>query len=64
LQGEIRKIKHQNVDGENRKGEEVEAWLLEIINYFQLHNYSSNLEARVSIYHLQEKDSMWWNQLK
>jgi hypothetical protein len=55
LQGELRKLKPPNFDGENKKGEEVEAWLLEIRKYFQLHNYSSNLEARVSIYHLQGK---------
>jgi hypothetical protein len=56
LQGELRKLKPPNFDGENKKGEEVEAWLLGIRKYFQLHNYSSNLEARISIYHLQGKD--------
>jgi hypothetical protein len=30
LQGELRKFKPQNFDGENRKREEVEAWFLEI----------------------------------
>jgi len=29
-----------------------------------LHNYSSNLEARIATYHLHGKDAMWWDQLK
>jgi hypothetical protein len=37
------------------------AWLR---RYFQLHNYSSNLEARIATYHLHGKDAMWWDQLK
>jgi hypothetical protein len=37
------------------------AWNQEI---FSLHSYSSNLEAMISIYHLQGKASMWWDQLK
>jgi hypothetical protein len=32
--------------------------------YFHLHDYSSNQETRIVIYHLQEKASMWWDQLK
>jgi hypothetical protein len=30
--------------------------------YFQLHNYSSHAEGRISIYHLKGKESMWWDQ--
>jgi hypothetical protein len=29
-----------------------------------LHNYSSNLEARIATYHLHGKDAVWWDQLK
>jgi hypothetical protein len=42
LQGELRKIKPPSFDGENKKGEDVEAWLLGMRKYFQLHNYSPN----------------------
>jgi hypothetical protein len=31
--------------------------------YFQLHNYSSQEEGRISIYQLKGKASMWWDQL-
>jgi hypothetical protein len=34
------------------------------MRYFQLHNYSSNLEAKISTYHLHGKVAMWWDQLK
>jgi hypothetical protein len=34
LQRELRKIKPPNFNGEHRKGEEVEAWLLEMKKYF------------------------------
>jgi hypothetical protein len=64
LQGEIRKLKTPTFDGENKRGNDVETWLLGIKKYFQLHSYSSNLEAKVAIYHLHGKASMWWNQWK
>jgi hypothetical protein len=34
LQGELRNIKPPNFNGEHRKGEEAEAWLLEMKKYF------------------------------
>jgi hypothetical protein len=64
LQGEIGKVKPSSFDGEHREGEYVEAWLLGMIKYFLLHNYSSNLKAKIVIYPLLGKDSMWWDQLK
>jgi hypothetical protein len=64
LQGELRKLKPPYFDGEHRKGEEVEAWLLGMRKYFQLHDYPSNVEAKIATYHLQGKSSMWWDQLK
>jgi hypothetical protein len=64
LQGELRKIKPPSFDGENRMGEDVESWLLGMRKYFQLHDYPSHVEARIAVYHLQGKASMWWDQLK
>ena len=55
LQGELRKIKPLNFNGDHRKGEEAKAWLLEMKKYFQLHDYPSWVEAIISIYHLQGK---------
>jgi hypothetical protein len=61
LQGELRKIKPPTFDGENKMGEDAKAWLLGIRKYFLLHNYPSNLEAKITI---QGKYSNWWDQLK
>jgi hypothetical protein len=55
LQGELRKLKPPSFDGEREREDDVEAWLLELRRYFQLHNYSSNLEAIISTYHLHGK---------
>ena len=63
LVGQLRIINPQNVDGEVNQGEDVEAWLLGLRNFFQLHQYTPNMEAWVSIYHLQRKTSIWWDQL-
>jgi hypothetical protein len=30
--------------------------------YFKLHNYSSHVEGRITIYKLKGKASMWWDQ--
>jgi hypothetical protein len=64
LQGELRKLKPPSFDGEREREDDVEAWFLGIKKYFQLHNYSSNLEAIISTYHLHGKVVMWWDQLK
>jgi hypothetical protein len=64
LQGKLRKIKPPSFDGENKKGEDAEAWLLGMRKYFQLHNYSSNAEARIASYHLQGNEFMWLDHLK
>jgi hypothetical protein len=64
LQGELRNINPPSFDGEKEREDDDEEWFLRIRRYFQLHNYSSNLEAKISTYHLHGKDVMWWDQLK
>jgi hypothetical protein len=63
LQGEMNKIKPPTFDGEHKKDEDAKTWLLGMRRYFQLHNYSSQEEGRISIYQLKGKASMWWDQL-
>ena len=63
LRGEMNKIKPPTFDDENKKDEDAETWLLGMRNYFQLHNYSSHAEGRISIYQLKGKASMWWDKL-
>ena len=63
LVGELRRIKPPNFDGEVKQGEYAETWLIGLRKLFQLHQYTPNMEARVSIYHLQGKATIWWDQL-
>jgi hypothetical protein len=63
LRGEMNKIKPPTFDGEHKKDEDAETWLLGMRKYFQLHNYSSHAEGRITIYQLKGKASMWWDQL-
>jgi hypothetical protein len=50
LKGEINKIKPLTFDGEHKKEEDVETWLLGINKYFQLQNYFSHVEGRIAMY--------------
>jgi hypothetical protein len=58
------KLKPPSFDAEGEREDDVEAWLLGLRRYFQLHNNSSNLEAKISTYHLHGKAAMWWDQVK
>jgi hypothetical protein len=61
---QLRKLKQPSFKGEREREDDVEAWFLRLRRYFQFYNYSSNLEARISTYHLHGKAAMWWDQLK
>jgi hypothetical protein len=63
LKGEMNKIKPPTFDGEHKKEEDAETWLLGMRKYFQLQNYSSHAEGRIAMYQLKGKASMWWDQL-
>eukprot|EP00253_Pinus_taeda_P026215 PITA_26215 len=62
LQGEFRKIKPPQFDGEQE--EAAEAWLININKYFQLYEYDQNLKARLAIFQLQDKATLWWEEIK
>ena len=57
-----KKIKPPSYDGE--KEEDAEAWLLNMIKYFQIYEYESNLKARLAVYQLQGKATLWWEETK
>jgi hypothetical protein len=61
---EFKKAKPPSFDGEIKKGEEVEAWLLGLKKYFRVHDYSENLKARIAIFNLNGKASIWWEDLR
>jgi hypothetical protein len=62
LKGEMNKIKPPTFNGEHKKEEDVETWLLGMKKYFQLQNYSAHAEGRIAMYQLKGKASMWWDQ--
>jgi hypothetical protein len=58
LRGEMNKIKPPTFDGDHKKDEYAETWLLGIRKYFQFHNCSFHLEGRIVICQLKGKESM------
>eukprot|EP00253_Pinus_taeda_P019416 PITA_19416 len=62
LQGELRKIKPPHFDGEQE--EAADAWLINMNKYFQLYEYDHNLKARLAIFQLQGKATLWWEEIK
>jgi hypothetical protein len=61
---EFKKSKPPSFNGDIEKGEEAEAWLLGLKKYFGVHDYSENLKALISIFNLNGKASIWWEDLK
>jgi hypothetical protein len=60
----LRKTKPPTFDGEIKKGEEAEAWLLGLKKYFRVHDYSENLKSQITIFNLNGKASIWWEDLR
>jgi hypothetical protein len=61
---EFRNSKPPSFDGEIKKGEQAEAWLLGLKKYFKVHDFSENLKARVATFNLNGKASIWWEDIK
>jgi len=51
-------------DGDIKKGEEAKAWLLSLQKYFKVHDYYENLKAQITIFNLNGKASIWWEDLR
>jgi hypothetical protein len=56
--------KPNSFDGEIKKGEEAEAWLLGLKKYFRVPDFLENMKARVATFNLNGKASIWWEDLK
>ena len=50
-------------NGEIEKGEEVEAWISGMKNYFQIYNYLDEIKEKMEIYNLTEKVDIWWKDI-
>lgn len=62
LQGEFRKIKPCVFDGEQE--EVVEAWIINMNNYFQWYEHDHNLKDHLDVYQQQGKATLWWEEVK
>jgi len=62
LQEEFRKIKPHTFDGAREEG--AKPWLLNMIKHFQVYDYESYLKACLTIYQLQGKTTLSWDEVK
>ena len=61
--GEFKKEKPPTFDGEVKSDQEDESWLLGMRKDFQVQDYSGNMKARVAIFNLNGRASIWWEHL-
>jgi len=47
-----------------KKSRDVEAWLLGMNKFFQLHYYSEKVKARIAMFSLRGKAEIWWEDVK
>ena len=57
---EFKKASPPTFNGETKNGQEAEAWFLGMRKYFQVQDYSENMKARVAIFNLIGRASIWW----
>ena len=58
---EFNKARPPTSNGEIKNGQEAEAWILGMRKHFQVQDYSRNMKARVSIFNLIGRASIWWD---
>lgn len=56
LLDEFNKEKEPIFDGEMKKKQDAEAWLLGMNNFFRIHDYSENMNARIATFSLKGKE--------
>ena len=61
---EFKKERPLKLNGEINNGQEVESWLLGMRKYFQVQDYSGNMKARVAIFNLTKRESIWWEHFR
>ena len=63
-QDEFKKAKSPTCNGEVNTSQEDEAWLLGIRKYLQDQDYSRNMKARVAIFNMTGRESIWWEHFR
>ena len=64
LPDEFKKEKMPTFDGDMKKLEDAEAWILGMNKFFELHNYTDNMKAKVVIFSIKGKVDIWWEDFK
>jgi hypothetical protein len=60
----FKKSKTPTFYGDIKKGEEENFWLLGLNKYFKVHDYYENLKDCITIFNLNGKDSIWWEDVR
>ena len=61
---EFKKSKPLSIDGDLKKSEDAKAWLLGMNKFFELHDYTENMMARIVILIFKWKANIWWEDVK
>ena len=61
---EFKKSKPPTFDGDLKKSEDAEAWLLGMKKFFKVHDYTENMKAKIVIFSLKGKVNIWWENVK
>lgn len=64
LPDEFKKAKEPTFDGDVKKPEDAEAWILGTNKLFELHEYTDNIKSRINIFSLKGKAHIWWEDVK
>ena len=60
---EFKKARTPTFNGEVKTDREAQAWLLGMKKYFQVQDCLGNMKARVAIFNLNGRASIWWEHL-
>lgn len=57
LTDEFKKENPPNFDGDVKKSKEAEAWILGMKKFFELHEYTDNMKAKIAIFSLKGNEN-------
>eukprot|EP00253_Pinus_taeda_P008743 PITA_08743 len=61
---EFKIAKPATFDGELKKIEDAEVWLLGMKKFFVLHDYRKNIKFGIVIFSIKGKEDIWWDEVK
>ena len=61
---EFKKARPPTFNGDIKNGQEAKAWLLGMNKYFQVQDYYGNMKAKVAIFNLTGRASIWWEHFR